>query len=127
MGDDNIAEVLNSFFANIVSILKIKGHLNCDPPANNFSDPVLKCILKYRIHPSILAIGEVYNKNGRLTFTFSKQRDEVLSGILKLETSKACQDSDIPRKIVKKNADIFANVLASNFNDSIQKCKCDRV
>ena len=123
MGDDNIAEI----FANIVSILNIEGYLNCDPLASNFSDPVLKCILKYRIHPSILAIEEVYNKNGRLTFTFSKQRDEVLSDILKLETSKTCQDSDTPRKIVKKNADIFANVLTSNFNDSIRKCKCHRL
>ena len=59
MGDVNIAEVLNTFFANIVSILKIEGYLNCDPLASNFSDPVLKCVLKYRIHPSIVAIGEV--------------------------------------------------------------------
>ena len=38
-----------------------------------------------------------------------------------LETSKAFLDTDIPTKVVKGNADIFANVLASNFNDSIEK------
>ena len=38
-----------------------------------------------------------------------------------LETSKAFLDTDIPTKVVKENADIFANVLASNFNDSIEK------
>ena len=38
-----------------------------------------------------------------------------------LETSKAFLDTDIPAKVVKGNADIFANVLASNFNDSIEK------
>ena len=57
MGDDNTAEVLNTFFSNIVSNLKIEGYSNCDPLANNIRDPVLKCIVKYRNHPSILAIG----------------------------------------------------------------------
>ena len=122
MGDSNTAEVLNTFFSNIVSNLKIEGYSNCDPLANNTRDPVLKCIVKYRNHPSILAIGEVYNKKGRLPLSFSKtQRDKILSDILKLETSKACQDTDIPTKIVKENADIFANVLVSNFNDSFEK------
>ena len=100
----------------------IEGYSNCDPLANNIRDPVLKCIVKYRNHPSILAIGEVYNKNRRLPFSFSKlQRDEILSDILKLETSKACQATDIHTKIVKENADIFTNILVSNFNDSIEK------
>ena len=122
MGDDNTAEVLNTFFSNIVSNLKIEGYSNCDPLANNIRDPVLKCIVKYRNHPSILAIGDVYNKNRRPPFSFSKiKRDEILSDILKLETSKACQETDIPTKIVKENADIFANVLVSNFNDSFEK------
>ena len=122
IGDNNTAEVLNTFFSSIVSSLKIDGYSNSDPLANNIRDPVLKCIVKYRNHPSILAIGELYNKNHELPFTFSKiHRDEVLSDILKLETSKACQDTDIPTKIVKDNADIFANVLVSSFNDSIEK------
>ena len=114
MGDDNTAEILNTFLSNTVSNLKIEGYSNCDPLANNIKDPVLKCIVKYRNHPSILAIGGVYNKNRRLPFSFSKiQRDEILSDILKLETSKACQETDIPTEIVKENADIFANALVS--------------
>ena len=65
----------------------------------------------------------MYSKqNQRLPFSFSKtQRDEILSDILMLETSKACLDTDIPTKIVKGNADIFTNIRASNFNDSIEK------
>ena len=70
----------------------------------------------------ILAIGEVYDKNCRLLFSFSKiHRDEIMNDILKLETSKACQGTYIPTKIVKENADIFTNVLVSSFNDSIEK------
>ena len=45
----------------------------------------------------------------------------MLSDILRLETTKACQDTTIPTKIVTENKDIFANVLISNFNDSIKK------
>ena len=33
----------------------------------------------------------------------------------------SCQDTNIPTKIVKENADIFANVLVSSFNDSTEK------
>ena len=44
-----------------------------------------------------------------------------LGEVLKLETSKACQDTDIPTKIIKENADIFADILLASFNDSVEK------
>ena len=72
MGDDNTAEDLNTFFSSIVSTLKIEGYSNCDLLANNIRDSVLKCIVKYRSHPYVLAIGEVYNENRRLPFFLSK-------------------------------------------------------
>ena len=65
MGDYNTANVLNTFFSNIVSNLNIAEYSNCEPLANNISDPVLKCVVKYRNHPSILAVGEVCNKHPR--------------------------------------------------------------
>ena len=49
------------------------------------------------------------------------QRDEILCDILKSEITKACHGTDIPTKIVKENADVFANIFVSNFNDSIEK------
>ena len=53
-------------------------------------------------HPSILAIGEVCKKQARLPFSYSKiNREEILGEILKLETSKACQDTDTPTKVIK--------------------------
>ena len=36
-----------------------------------------------------------------------------------MDTSKACQDSDIPSKIIKKNADIFTSFFLSGFNNAI--------
>ena len=61
-GDCKTAKVLNTFFSNTVSNLNIEEYSSCEPLANNISDPVLKCAVKYRNHPSILAIGEACNK-----------------------------------------------------------------
>ena len=38
-----------------------------------------------------------------------------------METSKACQDTDILTKIIKENTDIFADILLARFNDSAEK------
>ena len=109
MGDYNTAKVLNTFFSNIVRNLNI---LRTDLLLT------ISAILFYSNHPSILAIEELCNKHPRLPFSFSKiNREEILREILKLETSKACQDTDIPTKIIKENADI----LLANFNDSVEK------
>ena len=40
---------------------------------------------------------------------------------LVLKTSKACQDTYVPTKIIKENADIFANVLFASFNAFVEK------
>ena len=56
MGDYNTAKVLNTFFSNIDSNLNIAEYSNCKPLANNISDRILKCVVKYWNHPSILAI-----------------------------------------------------------------------
>ena len=50
-------------------------------------------------------------------FSFSEiSYETVFKEIKKLDTSKACQEIDIPTKIIKENADIFARVLRNNFN-----------
>ena len=41
--------------------------------------------------------------------------------ILKLETSKAFQDTDILTNNIKENATTFATVLLLSFNDSVKK------
>ena len=52
VGDSDTAKVLNSFFSNIDSNLNIAEYFNCEPHANNISDPVLKFAVRYRNHPS---------------------------------------------------------------------------
>ena len=88
----------------------------------NVSDPILKVIMTYRNHPSILTIGEVCkNKSSKQPlFLFSQAtRDEILKEILSLYTTKTCQDTDIPTKILKENADIFSDFLFAYYNASV--------
>ena len=123
--DSKIVESLNSFFSNIVKNLKIPGYRpHNDSLFENVSDPLLRVILKYRNHPSILTIGEVCkNKsNKQPLFSFSEiTRDEILKEILSLDTTKACQDIDIPTKVLKQNADIFSDFLFAYYNASVVK------
>ena len=39
---------------------------------------------------------------------------------MNLDSSKACQDSDIPTKVIKSNSDIFEDALYSEFNRSLE-------
>ena len=123
--DSKIAESLNSFFSNIVKNLQIPGYrLHNDSLFPNVSDPILQVILKYRNHPSILTIGEVCkNKsNKQPLFSFPEvTRDEILKEMLNLDTTKACQDTDIPTKILKENSDIFSDFLFAYYNASVVK------
>ena len=50
--------------------------------------------------------------------TVSKK--DIEKEILNLNVAKASQDSDIPTKIIKKNSDIFFNILFKEFNKSLE-------
>ena len=45
--------------------------------------------------------------------------DEIKKKILNLGVNKACQDTDIPTKIIRENCDIFADFIFQNFNNGI--------
>ena len=55
------AKVLNAFFWNIVQNLDIQQYNVDDPICENINDPIQKAIVRYRIHPSIVAIKKFYN------------------------------------------------------------------
>ena len=61
-----------------------------------------------------------FNKCFNKCFAFSKvSYEEVLKKINKLDASKANQENDIPTKIIRKNADIFAYFIRDSFNNMI--------
>ena len=52
------ANMLNNFFSNIVKNPEIPQYNQVDTICQNIKDPVIKAVIKYRNHPSIIAIKE---------------------------------------------------------------------
>ena len=108
--DLETAKVLNTFFGNIVKNLEINQCLNFDAVINNVKDPTLRAILKYKGHPSILAIQN--NCKNRIKFVFEEMDlGSIEKEIVNLKINKASQSLDIRTKIIKENVDIFAEYL----------------
>ena len=72
--------------------------------------PIFMAILKYRDHPSIITIKR-----------FCYQT--VLETIRSLSKNKASQETDMPVRVVKENAEYFAEIICSQFNQSINSSK----
>ena len=114
---EKVADTFNKFFVNIGKTLKIDKDKQFLVETKDVFDPVLKAIKKYSAHPSILRIKDKMNNN---VFSFRKVTyEEILIEINSLDTSKSTQSEDIPFKIIKDNADIFANFILQNFNKYI--------
>ena len=75
--------------------------------------------MKFRNHPSVSAIRNAFNPQ---SFNFSKVSvDDVLKEINKLGNRKAIQNTDIPVKTLKENADIFGSYICHFFNVRVDK------
>ena len=104
------AETLNYFFGNVIKNLMIPKYSEYDPSIDRVENRTIRVILKYRNHPSILAIRE--RKKAQINFCFKEVSiEEIQKEILNLNNKKASQNSDIPTKIIKENSDIFEKVL----------------
>ena len=119
--DEKASEIFNTFFTNAVSNLNIAKYDACDPLAENIDDPTISAIVKYRNHPSVVAIQQKVNSTP-FSFQFI-EKEEFEKEIKNLNPSKASQETDVPTKIMKQNYDIFAEFLKNCFNDSIVTCK----
>ena len=53
-------KVLNNFFSTFIQNLKIPQHKDQDPISASNSNPVMRAIVKYRVHPSIIAIKKIF-------------------------------------------------------------------
>ena len=113
------AETLNNFFGNVIKSLMIPKYNEYDPSTDRVKNRTIRAILKYRNHPSILAIRE--QKKAQINFCFKEVSiEETQKEVLNLNNKKASQNSDIPTKIIKENSDIFGKALCSFINDSIK-------
>ena len=86
---------------------------------DNTTDPTSKAILKYKKYPCIIAINHRYK--GKDNFNCNEVYvTKIKKQILKLNLKeKLRRANDIPTRVIIENADIFSDVLCSNFNNSI--------
>ena len=117
-GESETAEVLNNIFSNIVKKLKILEYENLNSNFENIKDSVFRAIVKYKNHPSIIAINEK-SKNAKFSF-HEVNNEKIAKEIRRLNKNKASQKSDIPIRIIKENADIFAEFLCETVNSAIK-------
>ena len=110
-----------TFSSNIVQNLNISRYSNDEPLVSNTNEAILNAILKYRNHPSIIAIGNKCKDKGDLNFIEVDQK-QIEKEILKLDVNKASQSSDIPTHVLKENSDIFSNFLCKSFSNC-QNCR----
>ena len=111
--ENEVAEIFRSYFDGIVDGLNIK---RCEISKED-SNPILKAIKSFEKHPSILKIKEL---SSGCRFSFENvSLEDVKKVTRELDISKASQLLDIPTKIIKQNADIFAEFFFVNINHSI--------
>ena len=109
------ANVLNAFFLNIAQNPDIQQYNEDDPICENINDPLLKAIVRYRNHPSIVASKKFCNSKSHFSLR-NVQKEEILKELNNLNINKATQNTDIPTKIIKENSDIFGDFIFSNLN-----------
>ena len=117
--DAEIANCLNNLFSNIVKNLEIpKYDVEGDLHLNMNSHPTLKAVFKYKNHQSIISIMRFCYHVSNFNFSYI-DKNTVLKEIRGLSTAKAFQDNDLPVKVLKENADYFAEFIYIQFNDSV--------
>ena len=82
-------------------------------------DPISKAIAKYENHSSILRIKNYMNEKD-LNFCFEfVDKPKISKEINQLNGKKACQEHDIPVKLIKSNKDRFSHFIYHSFNNSL--------
>ena len=115
-----VANTLNDFFSKIIKNLKLPEYYAEEKLSHSLSShPNLKATLEYKNHPSIKVIKNFSTRSS--SFYFSQvDKTTVLKEIWKLKINKAVQESiNIPVKILKENAEYFAEYIYLHFNEAI--------
>ena len=105
--NEELVETFNKHFSKLVESLDIDKTLASNIASSDIIGPVFNAIKKYESHPSIKKIKQfVSGKDLKFSFIF-ETKNKLLAEIHNLDNKKACQESDIPVKIIKDNIDIF--------------------
>ena len=115
--DKNAASILNEFFSDITTTPGIPQYNETELVNHNIDDSLMKAILKYRFHPSIVAIKKKCNSG--LSFSFSQvERHEIMKEINNFKTNKATQSAYMLTKHIKENS-VFGDFIFGKFNNCV--------
>ena len=107
-----IAKILNKYFVNFVKNLGILTGKESAAFAGNYQSKVEMALKKHKNLASINAITQRMKILGNFTLSFNIiSRDDTVKELNKLKSKNASQKTDIPIKIVKKNANIITHIL----------------
>ena len=119
----DVARRFIQFFSNIVKNLGIPKYVVEDTVHLNLTNhPTLNGNSKYRDHPSIITIKHFLYQTVSFHFLHIDKKT-VLKIIRSLSSNKAPQETDFPVRVVKENAKYFAEIICSQFNESINSSK----
>ena len=117
--DREVAEILNTFFSNIIDNLELKkdDKILYDTE-HNMSDHISTIIEKFKSHPSVLKINELNEDNA--VFHFDTISEETLLNIIAtLDKKKATAQGGIPTKFLIDYNDIIASSMCTIYNNSL--------
>ena len=114
-----VAKTFDDSSSDIVKNLEIMEY-KCDADLLNqlCGSPVLQAIIMYRHHPSINTIHRFSQCNS--SYFSPVDKNTVLKEIKGLNATKAVQDNNIAVKVLKKNANFFAEQITLQFNEDIR-------
>ena len=67
--EENVAEIFNNFFVNVVPNSKIPTNHNCNMDLQKTDDSILNAINKYKYHSSTVMIKSKIESESILSFT----------------------------------------------------------
>ena len=115
--DNEIAEIFNDYFANIVGNLDVQGFLTCDYSYNPELDYISNIIGKFKNHPSILKIKEIVKIDQPFKF-LPVEESIICDKIDSLDKRKPTTYNNIPTRILVENKDIISPFITEMYNES---------
>ena len=104
---------MKEFFSEVITALGIPQYNQTEPVSHNIGDPLMKAIMKYRFHPSIVAIKK--NCSSSLSFSCSQvDRYEIMKEINNLKTN-----NNLPTNLIKENSVILGDCIFGNYNNCV--------
>ena len=118
--DQEIAEILNDYLANIVENLDIEGFVTCVYSYDPELDYIANITVKFKYHPSIITIKERVKIEKRFSF-LPVDESVICDKIDSLNKRKPTTYNNIPTRILVDNKDIISPFITKMYNESNRK------